>query len=111
MAVDAMPRSSPRLVVAALRPRLPCSTRAVQNGRWIMRIINGKQSRLVDAATSAAWAGAYPDITIDLGAGDGRFVRHFAERHPERGAIALDLCEANLRTASRKAPGNALFVV
>ncbi len=76
-----------------------------------MRIVNGKQTRPMDAAEVAAWAATYKDITIDLGAGDGRFVRHFAEQHPGRGVIAVDLCEAKLRAASRKAPGNALFVV
>lgn len=76
-----------------------------------MRTVNGKQTRQMDAAEVAAWAATYKDITIDLGAGDGRFVRHCAEKHPERGAIAIDLCEANLRIASRKAPSNALFVV
>lgn len=76
-----------------------------------MRVINGKSTRQMDAAEVAAWVGMHSDITIDLGAGDGRFVRSLARRRPENGAIALDLCEANLRGASRKAPGNALFVV
>jgi 16S rRNA (adenine(1408)-N(1))-methyltransferase len=76
-----------------------------------MRNVNGKKTRQLDAAEVAVWAETYPNITIDLGTGDGRFVRQFAERYPERGAIALDLCETNLRPASRNAPGNALFVV
>jgi 16S rRNA (adenine(1408)-N(1))-methyltransferase len=63
------------------------------------------------AADVAVWAAHYSNITIDLGAGDGRFARNLAIRSPERGVIALDLCEANMQAVSRKAPGNALFVV
>ena len=76
-----------------------------------MRVINGKTTRQLDAAEVAAWVAKHSDITIDLGAGDGRFARNLARRRPEGGAIALDLCEANLRGALRTAPGNALFVV
>ncbi len=76
-----------------------------------MRIVTGKHVRRMDAAEVAAWAAAYQGTTIDLGAGDGRFVRHLARQHPEVGAIGVDLCEANLRIASRAAPDNALFVV
>ena len=76
-----------------------------------MRVINGKATRRMDAAEVAAWVASHSDVTLDIGAGDGRFVRDLARRRAEGGVIALDLCEANLRGASRKAPGNALFVV
>ncbi len=76
-----------------------------------MRVINGKTTSHMDAAEVAAWMEMHSGITIDLGAGDGRFVRSLAKSRPDRGAIALDLCEANLRAASRTAPANALFVV
>lgn len=65
----------------------------------------------MQAADLAAWAKTYREITVDLGAGDGRFVRDLAIKHPASGAIAVDLCEANLRTSSRAGAGNALFVV
>ena len=65
-----------------------------------MRIVHGKEARQMSAAEVAAWAETYPDITIDLGAGVGRFVRQLAEKHPGRGAIAIDLSEATLQAAS-----------
>ena len=76
-----------------------------------MRIVEGKHVRRMDAAEVAAWSAGYRETTVDLGAGDGRFVRRLARQHPERGAIGVDLCEASLRAASRQATGNALFVV
>ena len=76
-----------------------------------MRIVNGKHVRQMEAAEVAAWTAGYQATTVDLGAGDGRFVRHLARQHPGQGAIGVDLNEANLRTASRAASGNALFVV
>ena len=75
-----------------------------------MRTVNGKHVRQMDAAEVAAWAADQRETIVDLGAGDGRFVRHLA-RQPGVGAIGVDLCEANLRIASRAAGGNALFVV
>lgn len=76
-----------------------------------MRIINGKHVRQMDAAEIAAWTAVYAETTVDLGTGDGRFVRHLARQRPGSGAIGVDLCEASLRSASRAAAGNALFVV
>jgi hypothetical protein len=76
-----------------------------------MRVVKGKQVQPMDAAALAAWGAKYDEILVDLGTGDGRFVRGLAERAPRTGAIGLDLCAANLRTAARRAPGNALFVV
>ena len=76
-----------------------------------MRVINGKTTRHMDAAEVAAWAAKHSEITVDLGAGDGRFARSLASSQPERGVVAVDLCEANLRATSRTAPGNALFMV
>ncbi len=76
-----------------------------------MRVVYGKHVRRMDGAEVAAWAAGYDATIVDLGAGDGRFVRHVAGRHPGVGAIGVDLCEASLRTASRKVTANALFVV
>lgn len=76
-----------------------------------MRIIVGKQVRQMDAAAVADWTARYPATTIDLGAGDGRFVRHLASRQPGLGVIGVDLCAANLALAARAATANALFVV
>jgi 16S rRNA (adenine(1408)-N(1))-methyltransferase len=76
-----------------------------------MRIVKGKRHQVVDAASLAAWAAGLRAVTVDLGAGDGRFVRHLTRTDPNAGAIGVDICEANLRTASRTASENALFVV
>ena len=76
-----------------------------------MRVVNGRHVRRMDAAEVAAWTAGYRQTTVDLGAGDGRFVRYLASRHPRFGAIGVDLCEANFKIASRQAAGNALFVV
>ena len=43
----------------------------------------------------------YNHISLDLGTGDGRYVRTLAERHPERFSIGVDACRENLREHSR----------
>jgi hypothetical protein len=53
----------------------------------------------------------YPDVLIDLGTGDGRFVLHTARAHPARYSIGIDACRDNLYEASRRAPTNALFLI
>ncbi|MGH2531517.1 MAG: class I SAM-dependent methyltransferase [Thermomicrobiales bacterium] len=76
-----------------------------------MHSVNGKTLRALDAAAVANWAAPYRAMSLDLGTGDGRFVRHLAQTYPAHAAIGLDTCQSNLRTASRTAPANALFVV
>lgn len=76
-----------------------------------MHAIKGATSCPLPAAQVAAWAAGFSQTALDLGAGDGRFVRKLAERHEDRAAIALDLCAANYRAASRAASQNALFLV
>jgi 16S rRNA (adenine(1408)-N(1))-methyltransferase len=76
-----------------------------------MESMRGKHAVGVDAATLAGHIAGYPHVLIDLGAGDGRFVRHIAARRPDAFAIGVDLCRANLREASRGAPANALYLV
>ena len=76
-----------------------------------MYIIDGKAARPIAAAELAAWSARYATVTIDLGTGDGRFVRDLARRQPEMGVMGVDLNASNLRETSRRAPGNARFVV
>jgi 16S rRNA (adenine(1408)-N(1))-methyltransferase len=76
-----------------------------------MRAVNGKHIREIDGAEVAAWSETYQEVTIDLGAGDGRFVRQLARQEPKHGGIGVDLCAANLCVASRGATDNALFVI
>ena len=52
-----------------------------------------------------------PDVLIDLGTGDGRFVLHTARAHPARYVIGIDACRDNLYEASRRALANALFLI
>jgi SAM-dependent methyltransferase len=52
-----------------------------------------------------------PDVLLDLGTGDGRFVLHTARAHPARYVIGIDACRDNLYEASRRAPANALFLI
>lgn len=59
----------------------------------------------------AAWRIRHPETALDLGAGDGRFVRYLARRRSDRGVVGVDLCATNLRTAAHKTPGNALLDV
>ena len=66
---------------------------------------------MIDAATLAARIAGYRDILVDIGTGDGRYVRHIARECPASFAIGIDACRENLRGASRNAPGNALFVI
>ena len=53
----------------------------------------------------------YPDVLLDLGTGDGRFVLSAARAHPARYVIGIDACRDNLYEASRRAPANALFLI
>lgn len=76
-----------------------------------MRIVKGKYAREVDATTVAAWAADYREVIVDLGTGDGRFVRHLAQRCPTRAVIGVDTSGENPRRASQRAPENTLFVV
>jgi hypothetical protein len=76
-----------------------------------MESIRGKHAARVDAATLARQLAGYAHVLIDLGTGDGAFVRHIAAHAPGTFAIGVDLCAANLREASRRAPANALYLV
>jgi hypothetical protein len=48
---------------------------------------------------------------LDLGTGDGRFVVEQSRKAPKVAVIGVDLCGANFRQLSRKAGGNARFLV
>ena len=76
-----------------------------------MEFIRGKHAVGVDPATFARQIVGYPHVLIDLGTGDGRFVRHIATTSPDTFAIGIDLCADNLRKESRRAPANALYLI
>ena len=76
-----------------------------------MQSIRGKSAVGLDPATLARHIRDYQHILVDLGPGDGRFVRHVALTRPDTLAIGIDLCGENLRKISRTAPANALFLI
>ncbi len=76
-----------------------------------MESICGKQARVIDAATLAARIVGYREVLIDIGTGDGRYVRTIARECPSSFAIGIDACRENLRGLSRNAPRNALFII
>lgn len=76
-----------------------------------MEITQGKQTCFIDAATLAARIAGYQQVAIDIGTGDGRYVRDVARRCPASFVIGIDACRENLRAVSRTAPDNALFVI
>lgn len=82
-------------------------------------IVHGKQTESWDLARLRDAIAPYDAVTIDLGAGDGRWAYRYALEHPERCVIAIDPVRENLRELSAKAAGkparggaaNALYVV
>ena len=53
----------------------------------------------------------YGDVLVDVGTGDGRYVLHAARTRPGWFVVGVDACRDNLRKASLKAPGNALYII
>jgi 16S rRNA (adenine(1408)-N(1))-methyltransferase len=76
-----------------------------------MEIIRGKHASFIDARELADQLAGYNTVHIDIGTGDGRFVRHVAQTCPNCFAIGIDACRENLHEVSRRAPSNALFAI
>lgn len=76
-----------------------------------MEALYGRRRVVVDRDALAARLVDYTNVLIDIGTGDGRFMRHVARTSPVCFAIGVDACRENLREATRKAPANALYVV
>jgi 16S rRNA (adenine(1408)-N(1))-methyltransferase len=85
----------------------------------MITVVTGKQTAAMSADDLLARVGSYDGVTIDLGAGDGRFAYHHAREHPERLVIAIDPVRENVREMSARAARkperggapNAMFVV
>jgi 16S rRNA (adenine(1408)-N(1))-methyltransferase len=82
-----------------------------ENGREHMESIRGKQACHIGAVMLAARLAGYREVLVDIGTGDGRYVRHVAQRQPTWFAIGIDACRENLRAVSRRSSANALFLI
>ena len=76
-----------------------------------MESIRGKHAVCVDPAELVRQMAGYPHVLVDLGTGDGRFVKHIAATCPSTFAIGIDLCAANLREVSRRATANSIYLL
>lgn len=76
-----------------------------------MESIQGKHALQLDAPALLSRLAGYHELLLDIGTGDGRFVRQMALANPARFAIGVDACRENLRAGSRAAPANALYLI
>jgi 16S rRNA (adenine(1408)-N(1))-methyltransferase len=77
-----------------------------------MEIMQGKHTSTLPAADFSRLLAGHPEVLLDLGAGDGRFVLAAARAQARLLAIGVDACRENLRAAARRtAPDNALFII
>ncbi len=76
-----------------------------------MESIQGKRAVRIDAPALRERLAGYQEVLLDIGAGDGRFVRQMAAEYPARFAIGVDACRENLRANSRVAQVNALYLI
>lgn len=76
-----------------------------------MQMQHGKQRRELSSASFGVIVTTYMRCHVDLGTGDGRFVRSMARSHPERLVIGVDACREQLWEISRNAISNELYVI
>lgn len=76
-----------------------------------METIQGKMPMELNQAELEMRLAGYKHIHLDLGTGNGRFIRYMAEQHPHLFFIGVDACRENLRANSRTKLRNALFVI
>ena len=76
-----------------------------------METIRGRTSQHLDLNGLNRQLASYTQTLIDLGTGDGRFVRCLAEKYAENFFIGIDACRENLRANSQRKLPNALFVI
>jgi 16S rRNA (adenine(1408)-N(1))-methyltransferase len=76
-----------------------------------MESIQGKRALRIDAPALLGRLAGYQEVLLDIGAGDGRFVRQMAAEYPARFAIGVDACRENLRANSHAAQANALYLI
>ena len=76
-----------------------------------METIRGRMSQHLDLNGLNRHLANYTHTLIDLGTGDGRFVRGLAEKYTESFFIGIDACRENLRVHSQQKLPNALFII
>ena len=76
-----------------------------------METIRGRMSLDLNLSELTEQLVDYDNITLDLGTGDGQFVRRMAEQNHEHFFIGMDACRENLRANSQRKLPNALFVI
>lgn len=76
-----------------------------------MEGICGTRAFAIDADNLATRIRGHHGVLMDVGTGDGRYVRYVARTCPAWFSIGIDACRENLRANSRQAPDNALFVI
>lgn len=72
-----------------------------------MIVVRGKAVEEMTGDALRALAAAYDSVTIDVGAGDGRFAYRYAQAHPRRLVIALEPVRESVREMSSKAARRA----
>lgn len=112
MGPDAAHRTA-ALLPARLLPILFLSIDRDDTTKWeeSMEIIRGKQTSFISTLELADLLAGYEAVRIDIGTGDGRFVQRLAQTCPQHFMIGIDACRENLRSASRSAQANSLFVI
>jgi hypothetical protein len=76
-----------------------------------METIRGRRSHDLSLIELSERLAGYNQIRLDLGTGDGRFVRSMAEKQRDNFFIGIDACRENLRANSLRKLPNAIFVI
>ena len=76
-----------------------------------MESIRGKTPHKLTTDEFSRRIAGYENIWLDLGTGDGRFVRHMSAQNHQDFFIGLDACRENLRENSRDCLANALYLI
>ena len=76
-----------------------------------METIRGRKSLELDFNGFKERLANYNRIILDLGTGDGRYVRTLADKNPDWFIIGVDSCRENLREHSQAKLQNLLFVI
>jgi len=76
-----------------------------------METIRGRKSLELDFNGLKERLANYNRIILDLGTGDGRYVRTLADKYPDWFIIGVDSCRENLREHSQAKLQNLLFII